>query len=618
MRLYSLTIAFLALHFGALAQSDSALVDTPNSTEDSTTTEEAYSALLVRNWDDLNFKSVDSTLAVGSHWSLNEWNRDLYGNLSWGNLGTPLSKLVYQPNEQVGVRSGFQSYFRGWRNARDLPLYDVKAPLSGIRYYSGYQRGQLFGGYFTANVNERFNIYFDYQRISARGDYFSQDNLSDQIEASTNYRTDNNKYIIQAGTTWNLNRGRESGGITNLTGFSNPDSLITARELINVRLFDSYFKARQLDISVAQQYLPFADTNGVGGIGIYHEGDFNLSNRTFESTDSVFGNWNLDSMLTMDSTHYAMTNQEVGLVFQSGLRSFTYAKAGIGYRYGQLSTDSTLRSESSLYLSTELRGEGETYAWIAEGAYYIAGTQIGSFDIRGQVNVDIGDFGFTGFATFQQQAPSLQSEQWYSNDFIWTNDFESTLYQKLGGRLSYEKYANIEVNLQNWSRPVYYDFTSEPTQLDGTMQLVQADLDLRLPVLSWLTITSRTTLQLTSGTEDILRLPTVVNRSGLFGDWQIFDGALKAYTGLEAMSFSSYRANRYNPVTGIFYLQNERAIGDFIYLNAVAGFRISQAQIYVIAENVGEGLFNRAYYAAPYYPLADRTIHLGIKWRFFN
>ncbi|NVK05436.1 MAG: hypothetical protein HWD92_11455 [Flavobacteriia bacterium] len=613
---FSVSIFFiLAWSVVAVGQTDSALVQ---SSPDTLESEEAYSAITVRGWNDLNFRSVDSLMTVGSHGQLNEWNRDIYGQLPWANLASPLSFLVYQPNEAIGVRSGFESYFNGWRAAKEIPLYDVKAPLSGIRYLSGYQRGQLFGGYFTANAHERLNINFDYQRVSARGDYFSQDNLLDQINASTNYRTHNNQYHFQSAVAWNLNRGRESGGITNFPGFSDPDSVITDRELINVRLYNSEFKARQLDFALSQQYLPFSDSISMKGIGLYHDADFNLSNRTFTSTDSVYGNYFIDSVRTADSMHYAMTQQEVGLVFQSGLKSFTYAKAGVGYRYGQLSNDSILRSEGTIFLSTELRGEGKSYAWQADGEYYLVGTQAGAFDVRGRIEFDLGAFAFLGNARFQQQSPTLQSEEWYANDFIWSNDFQSTFYQKLGGTLRYSRYASLSVNLQNWSRPIYYNQSSLPTQLDGTVQLVQSELDLRVPVLSWLTITSRTTLQLTSGPEDVLRLPTLVNRSGIFAEWEIAGGALKAYTGVEALSFSSYQANRYNPATGTFYLQDERSIGNFLYLNGVAGFKISSAQIYVIAENAAEGLLNRAYFAAPYYPLADRTIHLGVRWRFFN
>lgn len=581
-------------------------------------TEEAYSALRVRGWDDLSYQSIDSTLDVGQHWDLNEWTRDIYGQLPWANLATPLTFLVYSPNTDIGTRSGYQSYFNGWSRAKDLKFYDVKAPLSGIRYYSGYQRGQLFGGYFTANAHERLNISFDYERVSSRGDYYSQDNLYDRVNATTHYRTHNNKYAVQAATSWNLNRGRESGGISNLDGFSNPDSLITARELVNMRFTDSYFKVRRWDLAVAQTFLPFADSTEAKGIGLYHEGDFDFGKRTFTSTDSVAGNWFIDSTNTVDSSSYIISNQEVGVIFESKYKGFDYLRAGLGYRAGQMGNEYYTLTENSLYVGGEARGETKSFAWRANGQLFFGGAQAGNFNVDGVIQINLGEFSFSGDAVFQQQTPSMQSLQWYANDYIWKNDFQSTFYQRIGGKLNYGKYASLYLNVQNWSRPVYYDYSSAPAQLDGTMQLLQTELDLQIPVLSWLTITSRTTVQLTSGSEDILRLPTVVNRSGIFGQWQIFEGALKAYTGIESLAYSEYRANRYNPATGVFYLQNDRAIGNFLYLNAVAGFRISSAQIYVVVENLGEGLLDRAYYAAPYYPLADRTIHLGIRWRFFN
>ncbi|TNE27989.1 MAG: hypothetical protein EP346_10665 [Bacteroidetes bacterium] len=579
---------------------------------------EAYSALTIRQWDELSFRPVDSTITVLNHTRLNEWNRDLYGQLSMANLATPLVYLVYDPDVSIGPRSGFQSYFHGWGNARDIPLYDVKAPLSGIRYLSGYERGQLFGGYLTLNAHERLNFFFDFQRVSARGDYFSQDNLSDQVKASSHYRTKNNHYSYQTALLWNKNRGRESGGITNTDGFSNPDSLITNRELINIRWNDSYFKATQFNLAFSQQYLPFADSTGAKGIGVYHEGDFRTSNRTFFSTDSILGNWYLDSAETRDSTRVLSTDQQVGLVFQSGVKGFSYAKVGIGYTYGSLSTDSIRRTQDAVYLSGEVRGETKSFDWRAKGRYHIIGTQVGGFDIRGNLRAELYGLEVGADAIFQNQMPTLQSQQWYGNDFRWNNNWESTYYQKLGGYASYNDYIRFGVNLNNWSRPVYYDESALPMQLEGAMQLIQTELNVRVPLSTWLIVTSKTTFQVTSGSGDILRLPTWVNRSGIFGKWQIYGGALKAYTGLESMVYSKYKANAYMPVTGVFHLQNGQEIGNFFYLNAVAGFRIGTAEIYVLAENVAEGLFNRSYYAAPYYPLADRTIHLGLRWRFFN
>ncbi len=612
-----LYIAFCVLSIPVFGQVDSAYSDTTAlSPQDSTY--KAYSALTAKYWNDLEFSPIDSTIAVGSHWTLNEWTRDIYGQLGMANIATPLVYLVHQNDNEIGTRSGFESYYKGWNSARDLRFYDVKAPLSGVRYLSGYQTGQLFGGYLTANVHERFNIFFDYERAAARGDYFSQDNLYDRVQSTSHYRTHNNRYAIQGGLTWNNNTGRESGGITNEAGFSNPDSLITDRELVNVRFYNSFFEARQFDFSFEQEYLPFADSTAPKGIGLYHSSDFNRSERIFRSTDSVLGNNFIDSTFTNDSALTVVTNQEVGLVFKSGYRAFTYAKAGVGYRYGQLANDYFLRSETALYLSAELRGEDEKYAWITKGKYFIAGTQIGAFDILGEVRFDISRFDFKGYARFQQQAPSLQSEEWYANDFIWQRDFSSTYYQKIGGQLSFDRYARFDLNFQNWNRPIYYDQNGLPEQITGAMQLIHAELELQIPLASWLTATTRGTLQLTSGSADILRLPTFVNRSGLFGEWSIFNGALKAYTGLEGMFYTGYRANRYNPVTGVFILQDDKTIGDFLYVNAIGGFRIGTADIYVLWENVGEGLFNRAYYASPYYPMADRTIRLGLRWRFFN
>lgn len=616
MKRHLFYIFISALSLNAFAQEDSTAVVRPDSV---VANEEPipYSALNRRGWENQIYSSIDSVNSTFNHRELNEWSRDLYGQLTMGNLSTPLVNHIYQHDDQVAVRPGFQSYFNGWGSARDLPFYDVKAPVSGIRYYSGYTLGQLFGGYFTANLNERTNLFLDYQRVNARGDYFSQDNLHDRLQLTGHYRTHNNRYSIQAASLWNKNRGRESGGITDLDGFANPDSLVTTRELIDIRWGDAEFKARQFELDIAQEYLPFADSTARQGIGLYHDGHIGFYDRTFTSEDTLLGN-NFLAGPTTDSNIVRIYDQQVGLVFQSGWKGFSYVRAGIGFRSGTMANDSLSHAETSSFLSGEVKGETPKFEWGAKGRFYYVGTQAGAFDLEGAIAADIKGFKIQGEAVFQNASPSFQNEHWLANDFIWDNDFSAVLYQRVGGRVGYSDWVSAGVKVHNWTNPIYYNTNALPEQYNGTMQLLQADVQFIIPVLSWLTIDSRTTFQGSTTAEDILRLPTLFNRTGMFFKWEIFNGALKAYTGVEGTFFSKYKANAYMPITGVFHLQDDQEIGDFVYLNAVAGFEIGSARVYVVAENVAEGLTNRAYYAAPYYPMADRTFHLGLNWRFFN
>lgn len=576
------------------------------------------SAFLTKGWDELTYGLVDSSINVLDHRALNEWGRDLYGQFAMANLATPLASVVYSPSMEIGPRSGFESYFTGWGSAYAIPLYDVKAPLSGIRYLSGYDNGQMFGGYLTLNPHERFNLYLDFQRVSARGNYFSQDNLSDQLKVSSNYRTKNNKYLIQSAFLYNKNKGRESGGITNLSGFSNPDSLVTSRELINIRWYNSYFQASQFHLVLDQQYLPFSDSTGARGVGVFHEGDIRYSKRGFTSRDSILGNWYIDSVQTADSMQVVQSDQRLGIVFKSGVKGFSFAKVGIGYAFGTIENSFVSASSNAVYLSGELKGEAERFDWSAEGKYHIGGSQVGGFDLRGFLQAQLWNLEVGAEAAFQNQMPSLQSQTWYGNDFQWSNNWNSTYYQRVTGFAKYSKWAALRLNLHNWNGAIYYDQSALPKQLVGGLQLVQTELDLFVPFNTWLNLSSRTTLQLTSGSGDVLRLPTLVNRTGLFATWTLFNGALKGYSGVDVYVYSKYKANAYMPVTGVFYLQDNQEIGDFVYVNAIVGVQISTAQLYISMENIGEGMFDRAYYAAPYYPMADRTLHIGLKWRFFN
>ena len=87
--------------------------------------------------------------------------------------------------------------------------------------------------------------------------------------------------------------------------------------------------------------------------------------------------------------------------------------------------------------------------------------------------------------------------------------------------------------------------------------------------------------------------------------------------GLDVSFFTSYYANAYMPALGLYYLQNEKKIGNYPFIDFFFNMKIKRARIFFKTEHVNSG-FMGAYYLAPHIPAPDRCIKLGINWAFYD
>ena len=72
------------------------------------------------------------------------------------------------------------------------------------------------------------------------------------------------------------------------------------------------------------------------------------------------------------------------------------------------------------------------------------------------------------------------------------------------------------------------------------------------------------------------------------------------------------------PATGIFYIQNDKKIGNYPYCDIFLNFKIKQARIFIKYQHFNNGWFSTAYYDSPHYPSPESAFKLGISWYFYN
>ena len=116
----------------------------------------------------------------------------------------------------------------------------------------------------------------------------------------------------------------------------------------------------------------------------------------------------------------------------------------------------------------------------------------------------------------------------------------------------------------------------------------------------------------------VIKLPQWVTEQSLYYESTLFKNALRFQLGVDVFYNSSYYANAWSPALGQFYLQSQKKIGNYPYMDVFLNLKISRARFYVKYENANGALMGQTYYYAPHYPMPDFALKFGVIWRFFD
>jgi len=115
-----------------------------------------------------------------------------------------------------------------------------------------------------------------------------------------------------------------------------------------------------------------------------------------------------------------------------------------------------------------------------------------------------------------------------------------------------------------------------------------------------------------------IKIPIFATRQTVYYGFFVFKKAMYLQVGLDFLYNTAYYANAYNPVLQQFYLQNEKQIGNYPYLDVFLRAKLGRFQLQVKGTHLLEGLLGYNYYLVPHYPAKGRGFALGILWNFYD
>ena len=557
---------------------------------------------------------------------------------TFGNSGFAYKNKFFNPEYKLGFDLGIHVFDDYMFHHEKIKYYCVNSPYSELYYVQGAMREQIFEVIHTQNITRNLNVGVDYRLNFTLGNYLRQKANHSAVVVFSDYMNKSKKYRIFFNFIHNRLMAQENGGLKNPDDFESNKYTSSSRDQIPVNLGSAENRITETSLFFKQFY-HFGSTkrenpnDTVSKKRFYelftlsHSFRFQkLSQVYYESqTSGFYPNVYLDSLGTNDSIHLLKFENDIAISSPnkkgSGENYFLKFSAGIKYAYIENYSDTSERFINQFAPHINFSTDDEkSLAVRANGSYIIGDYNGGDFIADGKLNyklkVDSNHIHqFTFDAAYINQQPEYLKSHYYGNNFRWDHDFKKVNVLKLG--LSY-KYKSLEVGFNNYQieNYVYYNFNALPTQLAVKVNVFAAYLCKNFKFWK-LGFDNKLAFQYEHGS-NIINLPMVVGNQSLYFNQDFFHKALYTQFGIEVNYNTTYCADAYMPATRVFYTQNQKSIGDYIFADFFFNFKIKRANLFLKYQHFNAGLAGYQYYNVPGYPVQDRTIKFGVSWKFYD
>lgn len=586
--------------------------------------------------------------------SLNQFEIYKFHN-GLGNIGLPvnvlsLSQLQAGNDGNLVEKSGFNyknvnsdSYLFS-RNS--VKYYDAKSPFTQFLTVFGAKKEQVFKLTHSQNINKNLNLAFSFQRIRSDGFYKRQSITQNNIYFSSNYNSKDNRYHLLSNAIYNNSKVAENGGIQNDSLFENQGSI--DRQLMEINLLSAQRRVKNRSFLLKQYYNTGYKTERLKDSSV--TGDPVLVS-TFHSTNCFSHSFNIqsdssiyednapnsgfykhvynDTNKTSDPTSYFKMENVFSWETLENKKNEKKRNIGLAlhaehqlFHIKQHAIDSTfknfiLRGDVFNFYSSKV-----TLLWKGSGIYVFNESNKGDYNasicIKKGLDANmINHFGLEG--TMSERRPDFIFQRYSSNNFRWGNNFDKVNIKFARLYYSGAKRFSISISACNISNYIYFNSFALPEQLrSSALNVFSAQLIKDFHSRgSGFNLNNKIIYQYIPASSPI-KLPSIVLDNCFYYENTFFNKALRGQFGFDVFYNSAYFANAYMPATGQFYIQDEKKIGNYIYVDFFANLKIKAVRLFFKMEHVNAGISGYNYYMVPHYPTPDRAFRFGLSWTFLD
>lgn len=336
-----------------------------------------------------------------------------------------------------------------------------------------------------------------------------------------------------------------------------------------------------------------------------------------------------------DSTRMLTVDNKLFFRLQPWARDAVVSQisGGLGYQWNSIYafnpdmflTGNGNRSLHDLYVYAGARGQYRKYLnWGAQARYSFLGYWQNDFSVDADLDVSFYPFKdksepivLGGKFSTSLKEPDWFSQHYYSNHYVWDNDFGKTSTTKVEAFLDIPKWrleASFSYGLVN--NYLYNDTLGVIRQHDGLINVMSGYV--RKDFKLWKFHLDNKILFQYSSNRDVLPLPMLTFHMRYYLELEAVRNVLTVQIGADATMNTPYYAPAYNPALGTFQLQTRELIGYNPYIDVFLNMQWKRVNVFIKVINVGQGwpdggnMFSAYHYIKPY-----RGFKLGIHWPFY-
>ena len=575
----------------------------------------------------------DTTFTVQKSYEYTQWNnRDNFGKIQFANIGSGFQDLMFKvnPEQNLSLLPTNKSHFI--LGIGDVKYYDVKTPTTSFIYHTAMRNGAALQSTYTQNIGKNFNFALEYMGLRSQGFYDNNLAANNNTLFSGHYKSKNSRYEFYAHYLHQNVNNEENGGIEDLSLFLGSNSDFNNRENLatNLTASNSRFGYRRYYFS--HSFAPFDTEKFPFKIKhtIFHQGNkyyFNLA-----SADAGFYG-NLVSGKELGSKKYSKNlSNTVSLLFDKEKFSL---EAGVRYQMIKLGTNNAELDENPVqpyeYSEGRLGAVGNLKMNLLEkfalNAFleYSNGKEFGNY-LRSANNLKfepIPGYFVDAHVNFQSAAPSFNHIINSSPvvDFNWKNeDFKNQNVLDIGGKVGLKWFdSSLFVNYFAIDNFAYFDANQLPKQSSSALNITQIGGEATFSYNKF-HLNTKLAFQSNLTNKDLYPVPNFIGRGNIYYQTKAFKNAAEIMTGFKVYYFSKFASRDFSPVLNEFVLPktNAYSIGGQPIADAYFNMKVKTMQFYIEAQHFTTTFMQNKSYTAPYYPIYDFRLNIGIVWNLFH
>lgn len=546
-----------------------------------------------------------------------------------GNIGLPSESLFLKYQQRsLGFKFYQPPYENDMISEGRVTFYQTKGPYGSLTGIAGTKQEQMFRMVFSHTFKNRLNLTLRLNRYSSIGFYRRQVSFTDNLYTSSNYTSRKGRAGYYAYFLFNKLKHNESGGISKDSLFKN-DPTVT-KQLLPVYLSQARREVRFTTVEIN----PWFRLNAVedSSTVLSHIVDYKLNysgNYTKYidngmANDQFYPYYYLDTLATLDSTHWRTISNSGHYTLR--IRPlFTSLQLGIKNEFTQLYQydDTTFVNNSvdaGLFVNTA------NFNAFVKAAYIYQGSNQNDYQLEAGIkyrlkiayNLFKVPFEIQAKAGIEKRHPDFIYNSWYSNNFVWRNNFSPT--DKTQAMLSIATADNrfsMGAFAQNTDNQLFFKDDATPFQAQEPVQNLALFIRKDLLFFKHLGLNLGYTYQ-TSSNEKVVSVPANIASGSLYYQGNLFKKALNLQVGFSCQYFSDFYGYKYMPATNVFYTQTSVRVGDYPYIDFFLNARIRPVRIFVKIDHVTQGFLGSNYSLGPGYLQNDRAFKFGVNWIFFD